>query len=319
MTGSQDPTNDDLLAVLVTVRDWWRYAVSRFSSAKLSYGHGTENARDEAAFLILTVLDLPIDDISPWLDARLTDGERRKILGVIEARIATRKPAPYLTNTAWIGPYKFYCDERTIVPRSFIGELLVLGADGPVADIKPGGRVLDLCTGSGCLAIIAADVLQASRVDAVDISAEALEVARRNIADYGVGDVVKPIQSDLFGELGEARYDLILANPPYVTAEAIAKFPPEYAAEPVLAHAGGEDGLDIVLRILDAAHRHLTDDGTLIVEVGNGRAALEQARPDLPFLWFDTENTTDQVFGLTARDVKPRRRAKATNAKSGAR
>jgi ribosomal protein L3 glutamine methyltransferase len=286
--------------VLVTVRDWLRYATSRFNAAGLVYGHGTSTALDEAAFLILHTLHLPVDQLDPWLDARLVADERQAIADIVEARITTRKPAPYLTNCAYIQGHAFYVDERVIVPRSYIGELLHTGLEGVVAEPQNISNVLDLCTGSGCLAILAALAFPAAQVDAVDISSDALEVAQRNVADYQLDDRLALIRSDLFQELAERRYDLILTNPPYVSAAAVEAFPPEYAAEPVLAHAGGEDGLDLVRGILRAAGNHLTVHGMLICEIGTGREILEAEYPDLPFLWLDTAGSAGEVFALGA-------------------
>lgn len=291
---------------LVTVRDWLRYGVSVFTEAGLVFGHGTANATDEAAFLLLTSLHLPIDVLDPWLDCRLTATERGRILDLFEARIITRKPASYLTNTAWIQGRKFYVDERVIVPRSYIGELMANdGLAAAAANPDAIERVLELCTGSGCLAILAADTFPFARIDASDLSGDALEVARRNVADYGLEDRISLIQSDLFDTIPAAPYDLIIANPPYVTTEAVAHFPPEYRAEPTMAHAGGADGLDLVHRILADAPRYLSKTGTLIVEVGQAREALEASRPDLPFLWLDTEASEGEVFVLQAQELAP--------------
>jgi ribosomal protein L3 glutamine methyltransferase len=294
---------DTPLEQLVSVRDWLRYACSRFASANLAYGHGTATALDEAAFLILSTLHLPIDTLDPWLDARLLPAERQAAFSIVEKRIVTRKPAPYLTNQAWVGGHSFYVDERVIVPRSYIGELLGEGLSGVVADPSAIGRVLDLCTGSGCLAILAALAFEDARVDASDVSADALAVAARNVADYGLEDRVSLVRCDLFEKLDGRRYDLILANPPYVSEAAIAAFPPEYAAEPVIAHAGGADGLDLVRRILDGAGAHLTENGTLVVEIGTGRAILEEEYAHLPFLWLDTAESEGEVFALGAADL----------------
>ena len=216
----------------------------------------------------LHTLHLPIDQLDPWLDARLTLDERRALDAIVAKRIATRKPAPYLTNEAWVQGHAFYVDERVIVPRSYIGELMSGGLEGVVADLDSVERVLDLCTGSGCLAMLAALRFPEATVDASDVSADALAVAERNVATYGLGERIALVRSDLFAGLAGRTYDLILSNPPYVSAEAVAAFPPEYAAEPVLAHAGGEDGLDLVRRILAEAGRHLTADGALVVEIG---------------------------------------------------
>jgi ribosomal protein L3 glutamine methyltransferase len=297
---------DDTLDTLISIRDWLRYAVSRFQEARLVYGHGTTTALDEAAFLILHTLHLPVDQLEPWLDARLTQAERAAVADIITQRVTTRKPAPYLTHEAWIQGHSFYVDERVIVPRSYLGELLHAGLDGVIPAPDAVSSILDLCTGSGCLAILAALAFPTAEVDATDLSADALEVAQRNVDDYGLATQVVLIQSDLFAGLGARRYDLILTNPPYVSAEAVANFPPEYAAEPVLAHAGGDDGLDIVRRILAEAGRHLNPGGTLVVEFGTGREILEAEYPGLPFLWLDTANAQAEVFALTAEALQGR-------------
>jgi ribosomal protein L3 glutamine methyltransferase len=281
-----------------TVRDWLRYAVSRFRAADLCYGHGTSSAIDEAAYLILHTLQLPVDQLEPWLDAQLLLAERQALEKVIEARIVTRKPASYLTKEAWMQGHSFYVDERVIVPRSYIGELLADRLARIVPDPDAIERVLDICTGSGCLAILAALAFPAASIDASDISADALKVAERNVGDYGLDDRVSVRHSDLFTALAGRRYDLILANPPYVREAAIAAFPPEYAAEPRLAHAGGADGLDLVRRILAAGADHLLEDGVLLVEIGSGRALLEQQFPKLPFLWLDSANSEGEVLAL---------------------
>jgi len=281
---------------LHTVRDWLRYAVSRFNATGLVYGHGTTTALDEAAFIILHTLKLPTDQLDPWLDARLLASERTAVREIIEKRITTRKPAPYLTNEAWAGGHAFYVDERVIVPRSYIAELLAGGLAGIVPDPAEIGRVLDLCTGSGCLAILAALTFQRAGVDAVELSPDALAVAERNVGSYGLADRVRLVRSDLFDSLEGQRYDLIIANPPYVSDAGVAAFPPEYAAEPAVAHAGGGDGLDIVRRILAEAPDHLTDDGMLVVEIGTGRAILEGEFPGLPFLWLETAESEGEVF-----------------------
>lgn len=297
-------STEDLEHDLITLRDWLRYAVSRFNAAGLAYGHGTATALDEAAFLILHTLHLPVDQLEPWLDARLSMTERRALHEIIDKRITTRKPAPYLTNEALIQGHSFYVDERVIVPRSYIGELLGKDLAGVVDDPDAVERVLDLCTGGGCLAILAALAFPNAQIDASDVSAEALAVAERNVSDYGLGDRVSLIQSDLFGTLGGRRYDLVLANPPYVSDAAAAAFPPEFAAEPKLAHAGGADGLEIVRRILADAKEHLTADGMLMVEVGTGRDILERDYPLLPFLWLETAESEGEVFALSATALR---------------
>jgi ribosomal protein L3 glutamine methyltransferase len=288
---------------LLTVRDWLRYAVSRFGEAGLVYGHGTATAFDEAAFLILHTLRLPIDQLAPWLDARLLPSERRALADIVERRISTRVPAPYLTNEAWIGGFSFYVDERVIVPRSYIGELIGEGLGNLISDPGTVRRILDLCTGSGCLAILAAHAFLDAKVDASDISRDALAVAERNVADYALEDRIELVVSDLLDGLTGRHYDLILANPPYVSEAAIAAFPPEYAAEPTAAHAGGGDGLDIVRRILKQAGDYLAPQGTLVVEIGTGREVLEHEYPSLPFLWLDTADSQGEVFALQRRSL----------------
>jgi len=289
---------------LFTLRDLLRFAVSRFNEAKLFFGHGSDNAWDEAAYLLLHHLHLPIDRLEPFLDARLTRDQRAGAPRLIDRRVSERLPAAYLSNEAWLGEHRFYVDERVIVPRSFIAELLheqlVPWIDEPDAI----GSVLDLCTGSGCLAIIAAHAFPAARVDAVDVSADALAVARRNIADYALGDRVRLVQGDLFASLGGRRYDLIIANPPYVSAASMASLPAEYRHEPELALASGDDGLDLTRAILGGARQHLGPGGLLVVEIGHNREALEAAFPDTPFTWLDT-SAGDQYVFLLHRDELP--------------
>lgn len=296
---------DELARELVTLRDLLRYAVSRFGAARLSYGHGTSNALDEAAFLLLESLHLPIDDINPFADARLTFDERRLLLARIDERVASRKPASYIVKRAYIGGMPFYIDERAIVPRSYIGELLLstrLCSDGLGLIAEPWAirTVLDLCTGSGCLAVIAARVFGRARIDATELSEDALEVARINISESGEAHRIRLLLGDLFEPVTTARYDLILANPPYVDAAAMASLPPEYRHEPSMALAGGGDGLDIVRRILEQAKQHLTPEGLLICEIGAGREILERDYPKLDFLWLDSEESSGEVFCLGA-------------------
>lgn len=303
-TFSQPAEVDELL----TVRDILRYAVSRFSSAQLSFGHGAATALDEAAFILLESLSLPIDDINPWLEARLLRTERTMLLDRIERRVRDRVPAPYLVGRAYIQGVPFRVDERVIVPRSFIAELLATGALGPDGlQLLPApeamGSVLDLCTGSGCLAILAAMAFPEAEVDAVELSAGALEVAALNIAEQELDDRVRLLNGDLFAPVHGARYDLILTNPPYVAAAEVAAFPGEYAHEPPMAHLGGADGLDIVRRILAEAGRHLLPGGGLICEIGTGRHLLEAEFPDVPFLWLDTETSEGEVFWLSVEDL----------------
>ena len=310
--------DDERLAIFATPRDWLRYAVGRFTAAGLTFGHGATTALDEAAFLILEALRLPIDSFDPYADARLLAAERRRLLELIEARVETRKPAAYLVNRAYIQNVPFYVDERVIVPRSFIGELLfsdLVGEAGLIEAPEEIGAVLDLCTGAAPLAILAARVFPNAEIDAVDLSADALAVARRNVAEHGLEDRIRLFEGDLFAPLPERRYDLILANPPYVTEAAVASFPREYAAEPPLAHLGGADGLDVVRRILGQARRRLTPAGALVCEIGQGRERLEAEYPGLELVWLDTAESEGEVFLIAARDLaeptgraaKPRR------------
>jgi ribosomal protein L3 glutamine methyltransferase len=288
---------------LITVRDWLRFAVSRFNEAKLSFGHGSDNAFDEAAYLILHTLHLPLDRLDPFLDASLTHGESAQVQAVIERRVKERLPAAYLTHEAWLGEHLFYVDERVIVPRSHIAELLHEQLAPWIESPDEVTSVLDMCTGSGCLAILAALNFPHAQVDAVDLSREALEVAARNIADYGLDDRVERIESDLFAALDSRTYDVILSNPPYVNAESVAALPPEYLAEPVLALGSGEDGLDATREILSQAKAHLNPGGLLVVEIGHNRDVLEAAYPDLPFTWLDTESGDQFVFMLRRKDI----------------
>ncbi|HEY5597641.1 MAG TPA: 50S ribosomal protein L3 N(5)-glutamine methyltransferase [Kiloniellales bacterium] len=289
---------------LITVRDFLRYAVSRFRAAGLAHGHGATTALDEAAFLILETLNLPVDDINPWADARLTQAERDALAKIVALRVETRKPAAYLLKRTYMHGVPFYIDERAIVPRSYIGELLFSNLFGGgeaslIADPEDVSSVLDLCTGSGCLAILAAGIFRNAAIDAADLSGDALDVARVNLEQHGLSGRIKLVQGDLFKPLESRRYDLILANPPYVAAAEMAAFPPEYAQEPAMAHAGGHDGLDIVRRILAAAPHHLNDGGGLLCEIGTGRDILEAEFPALDFLWLDTEESEGEVFWLT--------------------
>jgi ribosomal protein L3 glutamine methyltransferase len=288
---------------LITVRDWLRFAVSRFNEAGLFFGHGSDNAFDEAVYLILHTLHLPLDRLEPFLDASLTHGEAEQVQAVIERRVNERVPAAYLTQQAWLAGHRFYVDERVIVPRSFIAELLAEQLAPWVEDPDAVGSVLDLCTGSGCLAILAALAFPNAAVDAVDLSADALDVATKNVADYGLADRIELIESDLFAALDGRTYDLILSNPPYVNAESVATLPPEYQAEPALALGSGEDGLDATRQILARARAHLNPGGLLVVEIGHNRDALEAAFPALPFTWLDTASGDQFVFLLRQEDL----------------
>lgn len=284
---------------LVTLGDFFHFAVRRFRQARLSYGHGTTNAVDEAAFLMLEALRLPIHRIDPWLDLKPTPAERARLLTLIDARIGLRMPAPYLLGAAYMQGVRFHIDQRALIPRSFIGDMLA-GGVLPVA--KP-RRILDLCTGSGCLAILAALAFPRATVDAVDLSPGALALARRNVAAHRLSDRIFVHRGDLFKPLAGRRYDLIISNPPYVDAGGMAKLPPEFRHEPRLALAAGKDGLDLVHRILAEAPQHLTKNGGLVCEIGRGREPLEAAYPRLPFLWLDTELSEGEVFWITRSDL----------------
>jgi len=284
-------------AELLTVEDLIRYGATRFKTAGLSYGHGTDNALDEAAWLVLETLNQPVDGTAP-LDKRLTSSGIKAVNAIIDKRVKTRKPAAYLLNKAYIQGLPFYVDERVIVPRSFIGDLLV-----EFDLMRAPKTVLDLCTGSGCLAILAAHVFPKAQVDGVDLSAGALAVARRNVSGHNLKKRVHLFKGDLFKPLEKKKYDLIITNPPYVDAKAMKALPQEYRHEPKMALASGKDGLDIVRRILKEAASHLTPKGGLLCEVGRGRKLLEKEYPHLPFLWLDTELSEGEVFWLTRRQL----------------
>lgn len=288
---------DDLL----TVRDYLRYASSRFADAPLFFGHGTDNVWDEAVQLVMRSLHLPLDNNTLFLDARLTRPERQLILDRLERRITDRVPLAYLLKEAWFMGLPFHVDERVLVPRSPLGELIQNGLQ-PWLGEHPVTRVLDLCTGSGCIGIAAATVFEEALVDLADISTDALAVAATNIEYHELGDRVRTLRADVFDGI-EDRYDVILSNPPYVDAEDIGDMPAEYRHEPVLGLAAGGDGLDIARRILAGAARHLNPGGLLIVEVGNSWVALQEAFPELPFTWLEFENGGDGVFLLTAEDL----------------
>lgn len=293
---------------LLTLLDLVRYAVSRFAEAELVFAHGTTDPVAEAAFIVCEALHLHPDQFEMFATARVTSHEAAKILGLIAQRVATRKPAAYLVNKIYMRGLPFYVDERVIVPRSFIGELLDSHFSGQTEDEggsligDPGAveRVLDLCTGSGCLAILASQTFYNATVDAVDISKDALAVAARNVADYGLEDRVSLYQGNLFDAVEDERYDLIITNPPYVDADGMAGLPRECLHEPSIAFDGGADGLDLVRRILADAKRHLTPQGGLLCEIGRGRELLDDAFPQLPLLWLDTEDSDGEVFWLPA-------------------
>lgn len=286
----------DAQANLRTIRDVVRFAVTRMNEGGVCFGHGQVDAVDEALFLVMRSLQLPLDRADLFLDSFLTHAEINALLQSIDQRVRKRTPTAYILHEAWLQGYKFYVDERAIIPRSFLAELLKDGLAPWVQKPEAVADVLDMCTGSGCLAIIAADVFPQARVDAVDISLDALAVAKRNIADYRLAERVAPLQSDLFAELPSKRYDIILCNPPYVTDESMAALPREYQQEPKQALAGGADGMAIVRRLVRASRGYLKRGGLLIVEIGGGRAAAEQALKDVPLTWLTTSDGDDTVF-----------------------
>jgi ribosomal protein L3 glutamine methyltransferase len=289
---------------LRTLRDLLRFSVSRFNEAGLFFGHGSASAYDEAAYLILHTLHLPLDRLEPFLDARLTSDELDQVVGIIKRRATEKIPAAYLTNEAWLGDFSFFVDERVIVPRSFIAELLREQLAPWIRNPDEVNSALDLCTGSGCLAILLAHAFPNVMIDAADISQEALEVAQRNLADYNLEQQVNLVRSDLFAGLRGRTYDLIISNPPYVSAEAMAALPEEYRHEPERALASGADGLEAIRTILNEAADHLTDRGLLIVEIGHNRDKLGQVYPETPFTWLETSAGDEFVF-LLKRDQLP--------------
>jgi ribosomal protein L3 glutamine methyltransferase len=285
-----------------TVGDSWQEVARRFRRARLVFGHGTSNARDEAAWLVCHALRLAFDDLESSLDRPLDAAAARRIETLVARRIATRAPLAYLLRAAWLQGHRFYVDRRTIVPRSHIAELLPAGL-APWLSSRSPQRILDLCTGSGCLAILAALAFPRARVDASDISAAALAVARKNVASYRLGRRVRLVRSDLFAALGKARYDLILCNPPYVPGRDMRRLPPEYRHEPALALASGHDGLDFVRRLLAEVRDRLTDDGVLVVEVGEGRRVVARAFPNATLTWLTTTGGAALVFLATAAEL----------------
>lgn len=297
-------SNVDAQANLRTLRDVLRFAVTRFNESNVFFGHGQVDAFDEAAFIVMRALKLPLERLDVFLDAYLTHAEINTLLQLIDRRVKKRVPAAYLLQEAWLQGYKFYVDERAIVPRSFIAELLKDGLHPWVQEPNEVADLLDMCTGSGCLAIIAADVFPRAKVDAADVSRDALAVAKRNVADYGLEGRIRLIESDLFSALPNRRYDVILCNPPYVTDASMGRLPKEYTHEPRLALAGGSDGMDVIKRLLPEARSHLKRGGLLIVEVGGGRATVEQQFRDIPMTWLTTSAGDDMVFLVRQEDLR---------------
>ncbi len=287
-----------------TVLDLLRYAVTRFTREKLFFGHGSENAFDEAAYLILHTLSLPIDRLEPFLDARLLPEEIASVMDIIERRVTDRIPAAYLTGEAWLQGYSFHVERGVIIPRSFLAELIVEQFAPWVPDPDGITDILELCTGSGCLAIMLADQFPNATVDAVELSPAALGVAQMNIDRYGMRDRIQLHHADLYDGIPDKRYQLIVTNPPYVNQSSMENLPPEYLHEPKMALAGGFDGMDIVRRIVRTAGERLTDDGLLIVEIGNEAEHAIAAFPELELTWLSTSGGDDRVFLLTAEQLK---------------
>jgi len=286
-----------------TLRDLLRHAVTRFNTEGLFFGHGNSSAYDEAAYLILHTLKLPLDKLDPFLDARLLPEEISDVLAMIGRRTSERLPAAYLTNEAWLTDYRFYVDERVIVPRSFIAEIIPEQFQPWVTDPDAVTNVLELCTGSGCLAIMLADAFPNAQVDAVDLSTDALEVAKKNVAEYGLQDRITLYHSDLYDKLPTKKYDLIVTNPPYVNSTSMSTLPAEYKAEPQMALAGGDDGMDLVRRIVAGAKERLTPQGALVVEIGNEFAHAEAAFTELELTWLSTSAGDEAVFLVTAEQL----------------
>ncbi len=285
---------------LRTVRDLLRFGASRFAGAEIVCGHGIATPRDEAAYLLLHVLDVPEESLEEFLDATLVRSERDRILELFERRATERIPSAYLVEEAWLEERKFFVDPRVVIPRSFIAELLPEGLARWIPDAARVRRALDLCTGSGCLAILLAEAYPEASIDAADISPRALEVARRNVADHALEGRVRLVESDLLAAFDDSEYDLIVCNPPYVPAAAVATLPPEYRHEPRQGLDGGSDGLEIVRRVVAGAERRLAASGVLVVEVGHGAEMVRRAFPDCGVEWLPTSGGADAVF-LIAR------------------
>lgn len=307
MTHIRQPNNGvTILQVgeeLRTLRDLLRFAVSYFNRSDLFLGHGLPTTYDEAALLIAHSLHLNSDQLDLFMDATLTRDERDQVLRMIERRVNEKIPVAYLTHEAWLGDFNFYVDERVIIPRSFIAELLEDRLSPWIIDPYDIHSALDLCTGSGCLAILMAHAFEQAQIDAVDISSDALDVAFINIRNYDLASRINLIHSDLFTALQGKRYDLIISNPPYVNAASMASLPEEYRHEPDIALAGGLNGLDTIYRILKEAVNHLTEEGLLIMEIGHNQAAIEQAFPQLPCTWLETNAGDQFVLMIKRRDL----------------
>jgi ribosomal protein L3 glutamine methyltransferase len=284
---------------LFTIRDWLRFAVSQFESSDIFYGHGTDNAYDEAVWLVMSALHLPMDTLNNFFDARLTMQERNKLASLLEQRVSQHTPTAYLVKEAWLQGLKFYVDERVLIPRSFIAELLNDDLSPWIEFPELIESAADICTGSGCLGILLASAFPNAAVDVVDISPDALDVAKINIANYGLEEQITAIQSDMFSALQGKKYDVIISNPPYVDAPSMATLPAEYRNEPQIALGSGTDGLDHTHTLLREAAHYLNDNGILIVEIGHNREALEAAYPHMVFTWLEVSSGNEFVFLLT--------------------
>ncbi len=294
---------------LFTIRDWLRFTVSQFEASDIFFGHGTDNSYDEAVWLVMSALHLPHDTLHNFLDAVITETERKHLAHLIDQRITKHIPTAYLLREAWLRGFKFYVDERVIVPRSFIAELLDFNEEGEHG-LQPWiehpeliNSAVDICTGSGCLGILLANAFPDAAIDVVDISADAIAVCNINIANYGLQDHVTAIQSDMFAALKGKKYDLIISNPPYVDASSMAKLPTEYRNEPQIALGSGLAGLDHTHTILSEAAKHLNDEGILVVEIGHNRDALEAAYPEVAFTWLEVAAGDQFVFLLTKEQL----------------
>lgn len=295
--------NQQAITHLLTIRDWLRYSVSRFEEAGIFFGHGTDNAYDESVWLIMSALHLPMDTLENFFDARITPAEAKHLAQLIERRVTERTPTAYLLREAWLKGFKFYVDERVIVPRSFIAELLENGLHPWIEYQEMVESAADICTGSGCLGVFLAHTFPNAAVDVVDISPDAIAVANINIKNYGLEEQVTAIESDMFTALAGKTYDLIISNPPYVDAPSMAILPQEYRNEPQIALGSGNDGLDHTHTLLNEAGKHLNAGGLLIVEIGHNRDALLAAYPDMPFTWLEVDSGNEFVFMLTKEQL----------------
>jgi ribosomal protein L3 glutamine methyltransferase len=296
-------TTSQITEALFTIRDWLRYSVSRLEQSGVFFGHGTDNAYDESVWLVMSALHLPLDTLDNFLDARITRDEAKHLAHLIERRVTERVPTAYLLREAWLKGFKFYVDERVIVPRSFIAELLEDGLAPWIEYPEMVESAADICTGSGCLGVLLAHAFPNATVDVVDISPDAIAVANINIKNYGLEDQITAVQSDMFSGLKGKKYDLIISNPPYVDAPAMSALPQEYRNEPQIALGSGDAGLDHTHILLNEAKKYLNDDGILVVEIGHNRDALLDAYPELPFTWLDVESGNEFVFLLTKEQL----------------